>query len=94
VTNARTSAATAASATARTGAKHERWIRELAGAGWTVIQAGHIELVPCHNNMQEDYLEAHCQRCKAMIGDWPNEDWIPLPRVLHAVSGHTCEERR
>lgn len=82
---ARTAAATAA----RTRAKHDRWIAELAGAGWTVVQAASVVL------LTDAVLEGRCDRCGCVFGHWIDglREVVPLPRVLHAVSGHTCEER-
>lgn len=84
---ARTAAATAK----RTRTKHDRWIRELAGAGWSVVQAGHITVGATYaENLRCVY--ARCQRCDVEIFADFLESAVPLPRVLHAVTGHACIE--
>jgi hypothetical protein len=96
-----TAAGAAAARAIRTRVKHDRWIAELSGAGWTVIQAGHVTAVASAAfENQGPTLAVECGRCHesvSVIAEWTAEDpgdvQIPLPRVLHAVSGHTCEER-
>ena len=88
--------ATAATArAARTRTKHDRWIAELAEAGWSVTQASHIsiEAAGCTNDTTD--LNVFCLRCQEPLLKC-NDAYgvtVALPRVLHAVSGHTCEER-
>jgi hypothetical protein len=91
---ARTAAATAK----RTRTKHDRWIRELSAAGWTVIQAGHITLTARADYAENVALYLDCSRCNQNVTEWDQTysyptGAVPLPRVLHAVTGHTCEER-
>jgi len=98
---------TAAARKARTRAKHDRWIAELSGAGWSVVQAGHVtvgatavfdERMRAADKPAADHavLDVYCTRCDTTIREWqPDRDvtFAPLPQVLHAVSGHTCEEK-
>lgn len=90
-------ARTAAARAARTRTKHDRWIRELAGAGWTVIRAGNItvEASVLHPEYlsPEAYLQLWCGGCDRPVFELKDQMDVeaPLPKVLHAVTGHTCE---
>lgn len=90
---------TAKARASRTRAKHDRWIRELSAAGWTVIQAGHISVhasvLHAEYRSPEASLHAWCDRCdKELIESRDQMDAeMPLPQVLAKVNGHVCEER-
>lgn len=87
-------ARTAAARAANTRRKHDRWIAELSHAGWAVVQASHITLRFSFDYNENSAVELWCSRCSTAVASWENQNPLdlPLPRVLHAVSGHTCEE--
>jgi hypothetical protein len=80
---------------ARRRTKQARWIEELAADGWAVVQAGHIVLLANQSSGGATALNLRCGWCGAAFSEWGGFDVVetPLPQVLHAVSGHTCEER-
>lgn len=80
---------TAAARAARTRAKRDRWIAELSAAGWSVVQAGHIRVGATY--AQDPSVYVYCDRCTVEIADLMHSE-VPLPAVLAAVNGHTCQE--
>jgi hypothetical protein len=65
-------------------------------AGWSVVEASLIELLPGHNNMGENELDVRCSKCLAWLGEWREGPAsflsVPLPQVLAKVNGHTCPQ--
>lgn len=89
---------TAKARASRTRAKHDRWIRELSAAGWSVVEASSITLCASiaknrNGNPEAVLVTVACERCLSELGDWRAEDqdlWVPLPQVSAKVNGHVC----
>ena len=78
----------------RTRRKRERWIAELSSAGWTVVQAGHFAVSATFGDrLGSRELVVDCERCGDEFTIWRGDQaaMVPLPAVLAAVNGHTCE---
>jgi len=86
---------TAAARAARTRKKHDRWAAELGQAGRSVVEAGHIAVSALADYNENRALALDCLRCKAEVATWEDamSGEVPLPAVLAAVNGHTCEVR-
>jgi hypothetical protein len=86
-------AATAANArAARTRNKHDRWIAELATAGYVTVG---VDLLRSLTDPDDCSFDHHggCQ-AHGFLSLEPGElcPHAEAKQVLHAVSGHTCEE--
>lgn len=83
---------TAAARATRTRSKHERWLRELGLAGWSVVRAAEFEIEADHRGEGVVNVYVFCKGCQTVVAHWVGQDVSrPLPQVLHIVSGHTCE---